>query len=157
RVARRLGRTVAAIPGRVTSPVSGGTNVLLMEGAPLVRGPEDALDLIYGASAQAPSVPERGVSEEHGLISGERALLQATLERVGAGKDTVAKLTANGEDAGETMLALSELELMGLLGRGDGGRYVPRRALVHAPSAFTQARAADRRSMAQRAAGGPMR
>jgi hypothetical protein len=48
------------------------------------------------------------------------------LERVGAGEDTPDKLTGRGEDAGEALLALSELELRGLLGRGDGGRYVPR-------------------------------
>jgi hypothetical protein len=51
--------------------------------------------------------------------------LKAMLERVGAGQDTPAKLTANGEDADDLLLALSELELMGLLTRGDGGRYVP--------------------------------
>jgi hypothetical protein len=56
--------------------------------------------------------------------------LKATLERVDAGRDTPDKLITWGEDAGELLLALSELELMGLLTRGDGGRYVPRNVLV---------------------------
>jgi DNA processing protein len=122
RIARALGRTVAAIPGRVTSPVSRGTNALLAEGAPLVRGAADALDLLYGVRTcqlDASSLPAR--------LSGP---LRATLERVGAGEDTPGKLTRAGEDPGETLLALAELELMGLLGRGDGGRYVPRQCLL---------------------------
>jgi hypothetical protein len=52
--------------------------------------------------------------------------LRRTLERVGAGEDTPDKLVGPGEDAGEVLLALSELEIRGLLARGDGGRYVPR-------------------------------
>lgn len=121
-VARALGRPVAAFPGRVTSPASRGTNALLMEGATLLRGAGDALDLLYGVSPgqlDAPSLPSR-----------LRADLRATLERVGAGEDTPGKLTRAGDDPGETLLALAELELMGLLGRGDGGRYVPRRSLA---------------------------
>jgi DNA processing protein len=120
--ARALGRTVAAIPGRVTSPASRGANALLAEGAPLVRGAADALDLLYGMSPgqhDAPSLPRR-----------LRADLRATLERVGDGADTPGKLTGAGDDPGETLLALAELELMGLLARGDGGRYVPRQSLV---------------------------
>jgi hypothetical protein len=49
---------------------------------------------------------------------------------VGAGRDTPGRLAGAGVDPGEAMLALSELELMGLLGRGDGGRYVPRESLA---------------------------
>jgi DNA processing protein len=120
-IARALGRTIAAIPGRVTSPASRGTNALLAEGATLVRGAADALDLLYGVSAwrlDTPSLPTQ-----------LRPTLRATLERVGAGEDTPGKLARAGDDPGETLLALAELELMGLLGRGDGGRYVPRQGL----------------------------
>ena len=48
------------------------------------------------------------------------------LERVGAGWDTPDKLACVGADGAEALLALSELELMGLLVRGEGGRYLPR-------------------------------
>lgn len=119
RMAQALGRMVAAVPGRVTSRASGGTHALLMGGARLVRGPADALELLYGPrapTAGAPADPGRGLEPR----------LRDTLERVGAGRDTPDKLTRAGEDAGETLLALSELELLGLLARGDGGRYVPR-------------------------------
>jgi hypothetical protein len=46
---------------------------------------------------------------------------------VGEGRDRPDKLADIGGDVGEVLLALSELELMGLLTRGDGGRYLLRR------------------------------
>jgi DNA processing protein len=119
RIAEALGRTVAAVPGRVTSPASGGTHVLLMEGARLVRGPADALELLCGPDAPA------GVASSDGWAKLDPRL-KTTLERVGAGRDTPDKLMGEGEESGDLLLALSELELMGLLARGDGGRYVPR-------------------------------
>jgi predicted Rossmann fold nucleotide-binding protein DprA/Smf involved in DNA uptake len=103
----------------VTSRASSGTHALLMNGAHLVRGPADALELLHGAGAQAPGGPADA-------CAGLEPRLRDTLEQVGAGRDTPDKLASAGEDAGVTLLALSELELLGLLTRGDGGRYVPR-------------------------------
>jgi DNA processing protein len=127
RIARALGRPLAAIPGRVTSPAASGTNALLLNGAHLVRGPADALELLCGpdaklASARTESPPKLDTT------------LQATLERVGEGRDTPEKLTREGGDCGAILLALSELELMGMLTRGDGGRYVPRHSCGHDPT-----------------------
>jgi DNA processing protein len=120
-IARALGRTVAAVPGRVTSRASSGTHALLMNGAHLVRGPSDALELLGGADSRAACGPAE-------VLAGLEPRLRDTLDRVGAGSDTPDKLAGAGEDAGSTLLALSELELLGLLARGDGGRYVPRNA-----------------------------
>ena len=126
RIAQALGRPLAAIPGRVTSPLSRGPHVLLMEGASLVRGPEDVLELLYPpqASKRAPGLtPARqGADRPRGL----RAELRSILELVGSGHDTPDKLTRAGIDPADTLLGLSELELRGLLGRGDGGRYLLR-------------------------------
>jgi DNA processing protein len=140
RMAKALGRTVAAVPGRVTSPVSRGTHALLMEGAPLVRGPKDVLELLYRAGDDAgrrtidtPRGRGRGMGSgrpEPPLTTELEPRLRETLEQVGAGRDTPTKLTAGRLDAGETLLALGELEMMGLLTRGDGGRYVPRESLA---------------------------
>ncbi|HYM55244.1 MAG TPA: DNA-processing protein DprA, partial [Solirubrobacteraceae bacterium] len=121
RMAMALGRPVAALPGRVTSPLSRGAHALLMDGAHLMRGPQDALELLYGLGARPAAAETR--RDAHARLEPR---LQATLERVGAGSDTPETLAGDGEDAGEVLLALSELELMGLLARGDGGRYVPR-------------------------------
>jgi hypothetical protein len=48
------------------------------------------------------------------------------LARVSTGLDTLDQLVREGEVLSEVLCALSELELMGLLVRGDGGRYVAR-------------------------------
>jgi DNA processing protein len=113
-LALRLGRAVAAVPGRVSSRASSGTNSLLMDGAQLVRGPQDALDLLYGVGKH--HEPESSIKLE--------PRLQMVLEHVGGGLDTVAKLAARGPKSIDIALALAELELQGLLVRGDGGRYV---------------------------------
>jgi DNA processing protein len=120
-IARKLGRTVAAVPGRVTSRASCGPIALLRQGASLVTGPGDVLDLLC--------VGERRAQSAH--AEGERLplRLREVLERVGAGADTPQRLTGAGGDAGAILQALSELELLGLLTRGHGGRYVPRQAV----------------------------
>ncbi len=124
-VAQTLGRTVAAVPGRVTSPLSRGTCALLMEGKPPVRGAADVLELLFGRDAEQASSARR--SELPGL----EPRLRTLLEQVGSGRDTLGKLTAQAVgDPSETMLGLVELELKGLLARGDGGRYVPRQSLT---------------------------
>jgi DNA processing protein len=128
RIAVALGHAVAAIPGRVTSPLSRGTHALLIDGATLVRGPRDVLELLYETGAaeqnQPPPAPA-GAPPEPGL----QPRLRAMLERVGSGCDTPDKLARAGIDPSAAVLALSELEVIGLLVRGDGGRYVPRNAL----------------------------
>ena len=121
RLAIACGRTVAAMPGRVTSPLSRGPHALLIAGAHLVRGPADVLELLYDGRAPAGGQIVRARPELE-------PRLRSVLEKVGAGRDTPDKLTASREDATEVLLALTELELMGLLGRGDGGRDVPRGA-----------------------------
>jgi len=134
-VAKALGHVVAAIPGRVSSPLSRGAHALLMDGASLVRGPRDVLELIYArgghtralapqADAAQPAIADRA-GDEHARDR-MRPALRAVLEHVGAGYDTPDKLTRAGVDAREVLPALSELELEGLLARGDGGRYLPR-------------------------------
>jgi DNA processing protein len=114
RLAAGLGKTLAACPGRVTSRASSGSHLLLREGARLVRNATDLLDLLYGVGSQRPAPPPAPLS----------AKLRAVLEQVGAGVDTPGKLTAGSADAGELLQALGELEALGLLRRGDGGRYL---------------------------------
>lgn len=118
RVAQETGIALAAVPGRVTSPASRGTNLLLNEGVKLICDTQDVLDLIYGFQ-------ERRLSEPLAHLD---TRLHMVLERVGSGEDTLSKLMPQSSEEGpqgaDVMLALAELELMGLLGRGDGGRYV---------------------------------
>lgn len=113
-----LGREVAAVPGLVTAPLAAGANALIADGAQLVRGPADVLDLLFGAAAGTLFVPEptaRGAELEPDL--------RALLDRVGGGCDTVAALTAGGEPVDAVLAGLAQLELRGLVRRGAGGRY----------------------------------
>jgi DNA processing protein len=120
RLARAFERAVAAVPGRVNSPLSAGTNGLLLDGAHVVRGASDMLELLYrlGAAGAAPQGPDR--------VKRRRLppRLRDVLDRVGNGFDTPDRLIAAGGDATALLTALSELELMGLVARGVGGRYV---------------------------------
>jgi DNA processing protein len=118
-------KIVAAVPGRVSSPTSEGTNALLRDGAHLIRNPQDALDLLYGFGARAAGEPAEPKAEPPPEPPPLRAPLARLLERVSRGEDTLAKLSARGGDTAKLAVALTELELCGRLGRGHGGRYVP--------------------------------
>jgi DNA processing protein len=123
--ARAGGKPLAAVPGRVTSPLAQAPHALLGEGALLVRGAQDALDALYGVGLRrAPA--ECSVGEPPAESSVGEPRLQAVLEQIAAGRDTLSKLIAAGAAEQETLLALATLELSGALVRGDAGRYVPR-------------------------------
>jgi len=115
-VARELGREVGAVPGQVTSDLATGTNALIADGAHLVAGAQAALDVAYGAGARR--VPERPLPAD--LDPALRRLLEA----VAAGHDTVAAAGRHAAGAGDAAVALTRLELLGLLRRTAGGRYV---------------------------------
>ena len=50
--ARDLGRSVAAVPGRVTSRYAHGTNALLRDGAVPITGTGDVLDELFGVDVR---------------------------------------------------------------------------------------------------------
>jgi len=116
RVARELGRDVAAVPGRITSPRARGALDLLFDGAHLIRDARDLLELLRwpGAQDSAPPGPGAGLDPR----------LRVVLEAVADGRDTVAALAASPAQASAAGVALGELELMGRLRRVPGGRYV---------------------------------
>lgn len=119
-LAADLGREIGAVPGSPLAWHSGGANALLRDGAHVVRHARDVLDDVVGPTAdalleaQAPPTPA-------GLPPG----LRDALERVARGADTAAALAAGTGDPGGALAALTELELLGLVERRAGGRYVP--------------------------------
>lgn len=127
RLALGLGKTLVACPGRVSSRASSGSHLLIREGATLVRGAADVFDLLYGVGSSA-AAQRRDATGRRGNEALPPAplpaKLRAVLEQVGAGVDTPGKLTAGSADPGELLQALGELESIGLLRRGDGGRYL---------------------------------
>jgi DNA processing protein len=114
-LAAEAGRDVVAVPGRVTSPMSAGTNQLLVEGARPVRDARDVIEGLYGAgtSRAQPKASREELPRE----------LRAALEAAADGDDSVARLCARGFAADAALAALAELELLGYVRRGAGGRY----------------------------------
>jgi DNA processing protein len=112
-----LGRDLGAVPGQVTSPLAAGPNELIQAGAVVVRSARDALDCLYGpgrlpvGNRTAPALP---------------AGLAALLETVERGVDSVDALADDPAAAPDVLAGLSELELLGLIRRAGGGRYVRR-------------------------------
>jgi DNA processing protein len=115
-LAQDLGRAVGAVPGSVLAPRAAGSNALLRDGAFVIRHAQDALDEALGigvATALAGRDPQ-----------GVAAPLRALLARVEDGCDTVSALAATPAEAQHALAGLAELELLGFLRRGTGGRYV---------------------------------
>jgi DNA processing protein len=134
RSARELGKPLAALPGRVTSPLSSGPHALLLEGASPVRDAADILELLFRNSP--PQARRAAPDSSRGLELEPR--LRAILDLVGSGADTPDRLVAAGAEPDELLLALTELELRGLLTRGENGRYLPRHASLRVPAAGYQ-------------------
>jgi DNA processing protein len=57
RQAAEQGRAVFAVPGPVDSPASAGTNLLLRQGAVLIRGAEDIVEELDGVAPAASATP----------------------------------------------------------------------------------------------------
>ncbi|CAA9484492.1 MAG: Rossmann fold nucleotide-binding protein Smf possibly involved in DNA uptake [uncultured Solirubrobacteraceae bacterium] len=116
--ASALGREVAAVPGRATSPRTRGSNGLIRDGATVILGVDDVLDAVLGF--ERASEPARSAAATAALAPGLAVLLDA----VAAGRDTVAALALTPAEADAALLGLSELEGHGLVRRSGGGRYV---------------------------------
>lgn len=115
-LAQDLGRAVGAVPGLVTAPRCAGSNALLREGALVIRDAQDALDEVLGVGV-ATALAKRRAGD---LPPPLRALLR----RVEDGRDTVSSLAASPAEAQHALAALAELELLGFVRRGPGGRWM---------------------------------
>ena len=103
------GREVFAVPGEITSSLSAGTNALLRLGATPLTSPEDFLDAL---GIERPD-PVSAVD-----VSPAATQLLALVRETPAGAD---ELAARGTlDPGAVSVALTELELAGLVAAGDG-------------------------------------
>lgn len=114
--ARDLGRSVAAVPGRVTSGMARGSNRLLQDGALAVMGTEDILDELFGVGARAArDGPPRPPEPDDPRL---RAVLGAA-ERLGSVENVAGE---TGLTTAEARAALGRLEAEGhLVRRGLGG------------------------------------
>ena len=115
--ARDLGRSVAAVPGRVTSRAARGTNGLLRDGAVPITGAEDVLDELFGVAMRA--VP----SHEAGHPDPDDPHLARVLEAAERMSSIGAIAAATNLDSAETRAALGRLEAEGWLVRRDLGGW----------------------------------
>ncbi len=114
-----LGRTVAAVPGQVTSSRAAGTNALLKDGALFVTSPEDLLDELFGTGHGRPApsadLPARGRPED--------PVESLLLEAVEAGLGVGGICAHAGLPVHEARAGLSRLEAAGLVRRDALGSY----------------------------------
>ena len=149
RLAGEAGREVMAVPGSPLDPRSRGCNALIRDGAVLVQGPEDVLELINGFAALLEGVldeemaaggPDGGRTDDgprrapaavstHVPKPPSSALpIDDTLPNGLAGLLSMAPIgidelvRSSGAEAAAVQLALVELELAGRLTRHPGGR-----------------------------------
>lgn len=112
--AQALGRSLGAVPGEVTNPAAAGPNRLLAEGAAIVRGAQDVLDIVYGAGAR------RAAADRRPRPTDVQARILAA---VAAGSVTAGALTRTGFPESQVLTELAALELSGWIRRGSGGRF----------------------------------
>jgi DNA processing protein len=118
--ARDLGRTVGAVPGRVTWRMAGGVNSLLRDGAVPITSTQDVLDELFGAGVRV--YPE---GQREGLPHDAR--LRAVLDAVEAGREVEEMTQVARLEAGEVRAALGQLEAGGWIARRlSGWERLPR-------------------------------
>lgn len=123
-MAADCGRLVGAVPGPVNSWRSEGANLLLRDGAVVIRGASDAIEAVFGPGAvpeKQPTGPELGPDEEQ--------LLDA-VEAGSTGLDAIASSVSLG--AGQIAAGLTRLELAGYLDSGLGAGF--RRTSLRRPA-----------------------
>jgi DNA processing protein len=122
--ATQMGRDVAAVPGSVLATQSGGTNALLRDGAILVRDTQDVLDALFDAGCLT-ARPTAAASTAAARVGALEPRLRNLLDEVCAGRDSLEALVRERGDVQTAMAGLAELELLGVLRRAPGGRYLP--------------------------------
>jgi DNA processing protein len=113
--AQDLGRELGAVPGQVTSVLAAGPNGLITDGAHVVRSAVDVLDVLYGAGATPRAGRDPIALAPH---------LATLLEAVERGEGSPDALAVDPAAAANVLAGLTELELLGLIRRAPGGRYV---------------------------------
>lgn len=123
RLAGEYGREVMAIPGSPLDSRSHGCNQLIRDGAVLVQGPEDVLELLSSFQGM-PRPTFREVGPSRDFLDDEASTgpadITGLLTTAPVGVDEL--IRQSGESAAAVQLALLELEIAGRLLRHAGGR-----------------------------------
>ena len=103
------GREVFAVPGEITSALSVGSNALLRLGATPLTGSGDVLEAL--------GIERAAATEDPDVSEAARRLLVLVRDTPSAADELVAKASL---EAGAVSVALTELELAGLVAAADG-------------------------------------
>ncbi len=125
RLAGEAGREVMAIPGSPLDARSAGCNQLIREGAVLVQGPEDVVELLSSFDGTPRSSFREGSAFDFDhapeeLAEAEPADIAGLLTTAPVAVDEL--IRQSGESAASVQLALLELEIAGRLERHAAGR-----------------------------------
>ncbi len=122
RIAAEAGREVMAVPGSPLDPRAQGCNLLIREGATLVQGVDDILEMIRPIDPRAVRSPVSGFGGEPPVEpdEGERRRIAQLLGPVPVPVDELIRQC--GLSGAAVQLVLLELELAGRLERHAGGR-----------------------------------
>jgi DNA processing protein len=118
-----LGRTVAAVPGRITSRFSAGSNKLLVEGARIVTSVQDLLDELHGVGWKGPASPPAADLDPFRGTAPADPLEERVLDALEAGLGIDGVCASSGLPAREARALLARLESTGRLRRDGLGGY----------------------------------
>nr|WP_218943003.1 DNA-processing protein DprA [Sphingomonas sp. R-74633] len=122
RLANEAGREVMAVPGSPLDPRAQGCNLLIREGATLVQGVDDVLEMIRPIDARAVRSPVAGWQgpPPEDASDGDRRAVTGLLGPVAVSVDELIRQSGLAPAVVQTVLL--ELELAGRLERHAGGR-----------------------------------
>ncbi|MBQ1500735.1 MAG: DNA-processing protein DprA [Sphingomonas sp.] len=122
RIAAEAGREVMAVPGSPLDPRAQGCNLLIREGATLVQGVDDILEMIRPIDPRAVRSPTRRFAGPiaQDASDAERAAIVALLGPAAVPIDEI--IRQSGMPPALVQTVLLELELAGRLERHAGGR-----------------------------------
>jgi len=127
RLALEQGREVFAVPGSPLDPRAKGTNRLLRDGAALVEGADDVLEVLRPLLSGTLQEPSQDLSSWHqcGDRDGEadENLRRTVVELLGAAPVLLDEIVRqSGAPASDVLCMIMELELAGRIHREAGGR-----------------------------------
>lgn len=120
------GKEVMAVPGSILSPMSGGTNQLIKDGARLVASAQDVLEELRGVGSCQPEPDAGGPSAQPAshameLLTRPEEVLLEVMSRDPLHVDELA--SGAGVSPAEALTTLLHLELRGLVTALPGKRY----------------------------------
>ncbi|WP_183473977.1 DNA-processing protein DprA [Limimaricola variabilis] len=125
RAALEAGREVMAVPGHPFDARAGGCNALIRDGATLLRGARDVLDILGTPAAAAPIIAERPTPRPPDApVEGLEGRILSALSAAPLAEDQL--LRDLGLPAAQVAPTLVDLELSGRVERQPGGLLVRR-------------------------------